>query len=285
MKLQTTMVTGCGSAACFCAGTEVSKVIPSINGVKLLQPDRRPDKATLAGRARDELLRQQAVTLGLLPRHDGVTAPELTEHDRQVIQGMVDQAVGLPQPDEEAGRRHFEANKHLFVQGQALHVRHILFAVTPEVNVHALLVQAERALVELSRPGARAERFAQLAAELSGCGTGAQGGDLGWVGPDDCDPELAHELFHHKHSRWGMGVHPRLIHTRHGFHILEVLGRRKGRPTSYQDVRERIAVELVAARRADSLRQYVTVLARRARVEGVDLDVLGLEGAARPAVQ
>jgi hypothetical protein len=78
MKLQTMMVTGCGSEACFCAGTEVSRVIPSINGVKLLQPDRRPDKATLAGRARDELLRQQAVTLGLLPRHDGVTAPELT---------------------------------------------------------------------------------------------------------------------------------------------------------------------------------------------------------------
>jgi len=171
------------------------------------------------------------------------------------------------------------------VQGQALHVRHILFAVTPEVNVHALLVQAERALVELSRPGARAERFAQLAAELSGCGTGAQGGDLGWVGPDDCDPELAHELFHHKHSRWGMGVHPRLIHTRHGFHILEVLGRRKGRPSSYQDVRERIAVELAAARRAESLRRYVTALARRAKVDGVDLDGLGLEWAARPVVQ
>ena len=285
MKLQTTMVTGCGSAACFCAGTAVSRAIPSINGVRLLQPDRRHDPTTLAERARDELLRQQAVTLGLLPRHDGVTAPELTEHDRQVIQGMVDQAVGLKQPDEAACRCYFDANKHLFVQGQALHVRHILFAVTPEVNVHALLVQAERALVELSRPGARAERFAQLAAELSGCRTGAQGGDLGWVGPDDCDPELAHELFHHKHSRWGMGVHPRLIHTRHGFHILEVLGRRKGRPSFYQDVRERIAAELAACQRAAALRQYVTVLARRAKVEGLDLAGLGLEGADWPAVQ
>jgi len=285
MKLQTTMVTGCGSAACFCAGTEVSKVIPSINGVKLLQPDRRPDKATLAGRARDELLRQQAVTLGLLPRHDGASAPELTAHDRQVIQGMVDQAVGLPQPDEEACRRHFEANKHLFVQGQALHVRHILFAVTPEVNVHALLVQAERALVELSRPGARAERFVQLAAELSGCGTGAQGGDLGWVGPDDCDPELAHELFHHKHSRWGMGVHPRLIHTRHGFHILEVLGRRKGKPLDYADVRECIAAEVARCQRATALQRYMAGLAERAWLQGLEFDDPATGWAERPMSQ
>lgn len=285
MKLQTTMVTGCGSEACFCTGAAVSKAIPSINGVKLVPPDRRSGRTALMDRARDELLRQQAVTLGLLPRHDGLTAPDLTEQDRQVIQCMLDQVVGLPAPDEEACRRYFEANKRLFVQGQALHVRHILFAVTAEVNVHALLVQAERALVELSRPSARAERFAQLAAEQSACGTGAQGGDLGWVGPDDCDPELAHELFHHKHSRWGMGVHPRLIHTRHGFHILEVLGRRKGRPASYQDVRERIAAVLAAARRSESLRQYVAALACRAKVDGVDLDGLGLEGAARPVVQ
>jgi peptidyl-prolyl cis-trans isomerase C len=285
MKLQTTMVTGCGSAACFCAGTAVSRAIPSINGVRLLQPDRRPDPTTLAERARDELLRQQAVTLGLLPRHDGVTAPELTEHDRQVIQGMVDQVVGLPQPDEEACRRHFEANKHLFVQGQALHVRHILFAVTPEVNVHALLVQAERALVELSRPGARAERFAQLAAELSGCGTGAQGGDLGWVGPDDCDPELAHELFHHKHSRWGMGVHPRLIHTRHGFHILEVLGRRKGKPLDYAEVRECIAAEVARCQRATALQRYMAGLAARAWMQGLEFDDPATGWAERPMFQ
>jgi hypothetical protein len=117
-----------------------------------------------------------------------------------------------------------------YLQGQALHVRHILFAVAPEVNVHALLVQAERALVELSRPGVAPQRFAELAAELSACPTRSTGGDMGWIGPHDCEPELANELFDQRHSRWGMGVHPRLIHTGHGFHIIEVLGRRKGRP-------------------------------------------------------
>ena len=259
--------------------------MPCINGIALYPPEARPDKASVVARARDELLRQRAIALGLLPRHDGLSAPELTAHDRLLIQGMVDQAVFLLPPDEQACRHYFEANKHLFVQGQALHVRHILFAVTPEVNVHALLVQAERALVELSRPGVGAERFAQLAAELSGCQTCAQGGDLGWVGPDDCDPELAHELFHHKHSRWGMGVHPRLIHTRHGFHILDVQGRRKGKPLAYAEVRECIAAEVARCQRATAVQRYLAGLAAGACLQGIDFDDLAAGWAERPLFQ
>jgi peptidyl-prolyl cis-trans isomerase C len=285
MKLQTTTVTGCGSGACLCAGSAVSVALPTINGVALHHPDRRLDKATLVTRARDEVLRQQAVALGLLPRHDGPIAPHLTEHDRRVIQDMLHQAVYPPQSDEEACRGYFEANKHLFTQGQALHVRHILFAVTPEVNVHALLVRAERALLELSRSGTKAERFAQLAVELSSCPTGALGGDLGWIGPENCDPELASELFHHKHSRWGMGVHPRLIHTRHGFHILEVLGRRKGKAVAYPDVRDRIASELGRRQQAAALQRYVSGLVARARMEGLELDELAAEWVEKPMFQ
>jgi hypothetical protein len=34
-------------------------------------------------------------------------------------------------------------------------------------------------------------------------------------------PELANVLFHQEHAPWVIDVHPRLIHTRSGFHILE----------------------------------------------------------------
>ena len=40
-----------------------------------------------------------------------------------------------------------------------MHVRHILFAVTPGVNVHALSLRAEAALLELSRKEVPAGRF------------------------------------------------------------------------------------------------------------------------------
>lgn len=280
----TSTVTGCGSSACQCASPSSQNLTAApdafINGIALHAPGQRPDTGALRELAYSELLRQHAVMKGLLPRHNQLTAPELAEAERKVIEAMVDDEVQSPQPNEDECRRYYEANASQFVVGQALHVRHILFAVTPGVNVHALTVHAEKALLELTRKDASPERFAQLAGELSNCPTSTQGGDLGWIGPDDCAPELANELFHQKHSQWGMGVHPRLIHTRFGFHIIDVLSRRAGRQPAYDDVRERIDVLLAMQSRARALHQYMSLLVGEALVEGIEL-----EGADSPLVQ
>ena len=287
MNALTSTVTGCGSSACGCAGSAAAPAsaassadVARINGVALHAPGRRPDDASLRERAWAELLRQEAVRQGLLPASPATEAPELTEADRRVIESMTDAAVTVPEPTEEECRRHYDGHPETFTVGQAVHLRHILFAVTPGVNVHALTVRAEQALLELSRKDVSAGRFAELAAELSNCPSGAQGGDLGWVGPDECAPELANELFHQKHSRWGMGVHPRLVHTRFGFHIVEVLGRRKGRVPPFESVRDRIAAQWVLQSRARGLNQYMRLLVAAARIEGLDL-----EGADSPLVQ
>jgi peptidyl-prolyl cis-trans isomerase C len=148
------------------------------------------------------------------------------------------------------------------------------------VNVHALSQRAETALLELARKDVPPGRFEQLAAELSNCPSSAQGGDLGWVTPEDCAPELANELFFQSDSRWGMGVHPRLVHTRFGLHIIEVLGRRKGQLPAFEEVQERIAARLALQSRTTALRQYLQLLVGQARIEGVEL-----EGATSPLVQ
>lgn len=282
MNDPTSTVTGCGSNACQCSNTSGPVVAPTayINGIALRAAGQRPNEDELRERAYTELLRQQAVMKGLLPRHKELTAPELGEAERQIIEAMVDAEVQSPQPNEDECQRYFDANPSQFVVGQALHVRHILFAVTPGVNVHALTVHAEKALLELTRNDASPERFAQLAAELSNCPTSAQGGDLGWIGPDDCAPELANELFHQKHSQWGMGVHPRLIHTRFGFHIIEVLSRRAGKQPAYAEVHERIKALLAMQSRARALHQYMSLLVGEAQLDGIEL-----EGADSPLVQ
>ena len=282
MNDPTSTVTGCGSNACQCSNTSGPVVAPTayINGIALHAAGQRPNEDELRERAYTELLRQQAVMKGLLPRHKELTAPELGEVERQIIEAMVDAEVQSPQPNEDECQRYFDANPSQFVVGQALHVRHILFAVTPGVNVHALTVHAEKALLELTRNDASPERFAQLAAELSNCPTSTQGGDLGWIGPDDCAPELANELFHQKHSQWGMGVHPRLIHTRFGFHIIEVLNRRAGKQPAYAEVHERIKALLAMQSRARALHQYMSLLVGEAQLDGIDL-----EGADSPLVQ
>ena len=115
-------------------------------------------------------------------------------------------------------------------------------------------------------------RFAQRAAELSNCPTSAQGGDLGWISPDDCAPELTKALFHQSHHQGRLGVHPMLVHSRFGFHIVEVLDRREGTQPAYSEVRERIARLLAMQSRARALHQYMTLLAGDAKLEHLALD-------------
>ena len=279
MNTQISPSVGCGSGTCQCA-SQAAAPSAFINGIALHAPGQRPDESALRETAYSELLRQHAVMKGLLPRHPGLTAPELNDAERKIIEAMVDAEVRSPRPNEDECRRYYEAHSARFVVGQSLHLRHILFAVTPGVNVQALTVHAERALLELTRTDAAPGRFAQLAAELSNCPTSPQGGDLGWVGPDDCAPELANELFHQTHAQWGTGVQPRLIHTRFGFHIIDVIERRPGTQPTYEDVDERIATLLAMQSRARALHQYMSLLVGDAEVEGI-----ALEGADSPLVQ
>lgn len=273
---------GCGSGSCQCASAAaaLASPVPSINGIALFEQGQPPPADAVQELAYAELLRQEAVKAGLLPRHKGLTAPDLNDGERQIVEAMVDGAVVTPQPTEEECQRYYEANKAQFVVGQALHLRHILFAVTPGVNVQALATHAEKALLELLHKNAPAGRFEQLAVELSNCPTSTQGGDLGWVSPEDCAPELANELFHQNHAQRGNGVHTKLMHSRFGFHIMEVMGRREGEQKTYAEVQERIAAQLTLQSRSKALRQYMSLLVGQALVEGVDL-----EGSDSPLVQ
>lgn len=257
-----------------------SPAIPAINGVAIQGPQEELSPDELRERAWSELLRQEAARRGLLPDAAAGSAPGLGAGDIAAIEAMVESDVPTQAPDEAACRRYYEANSQRFVQGRKVRLRHILFAVTDGVDVHALAIRAEEALMQLLRREAPEGLFAQLARELSNCPSGAEGGELGWIGPEDCADELANELFAQKSPLNGMGIHPRLVHTRFGFHIIEVLGRRQGRQPAFEEVRDRIAVELAQRSRATALHQYIRVLAGRAAVEGIDL-----EGAQSPLVR
>jgi peptidyl-prolyl cis-trans isomerase C len=275
---------GCGSSACTCKSPEAAATAPaaiaSINGIQLHEAGEALDEQTLRERACTELLRQQAVSAGLLPRFTGLSAPEPDAQTRAAIEALLEAEVHSPEPGPEECRRHYEAHKPRFVVGQALHVRHILFAVTPGVPVNALAQRAEAALLELARQGVAIDRFAQLAAELSNCPSSAQGGDLGWITPQDCAPELAKALFLQNDAIQALGLHPRLVHSRFGLHIVEVLEREPGRLPEFAELQAQIGARLALQSQATALRQYMQLLVGQANVEGVEL-----EGADTPLVQ
>jgi peptidyl-prolyl cis-trans isomerase C len=269
-----------GSAQTDEASDVLPAVAPAINGIALLASGESLPAEDLLERAHAELLRQEAVRLGMLPRHAGLTAPELSADDQAVIDRMLEAEVASPQPTPEEAQRYYDAHQAQFTVGQARRVRHILFAVTPGVNVPALAQRAEAALLELSNKSVQPERFAQLAAELSNCPSGAQGGDLGWLTPQDCAPEFAKELFFLAESSQSTGLRPRLVHTRFGFHIVDVLEVNPGHLPSFEQLKAQIAARLQWQSRATALGQYMRRLVGLAQVEGLELD-----GDASPLVQ
>jgi len=274
-----TSSTGCGGGSCGCGGA-VQAAPASVNGIALYGVGEHLDDEALRERAWGELLRQEAVRQRLLPSHRDGTAPALSVGDQEVIAAMLERAVPVPAPTDDECRRYHAARQSQYVQGAKVHARHILFAVTAGVDVHKLAARAEQALLELGRRDVAAGRFAELARELSNCPSGDQGGDLGWFGPHECADELASELFHQQGPMPGVGLRPRLVHSRYGFHIVEVLEREPGRQTPFEEARGRIAVQLAQQSRAKALHQYIGLLAGAAAVEGV-----ALAGAQSPLVQ
>jgi peptidyl-prolyl cis-trans isomerase C len=244
-----------------------------INGVPLHAPDETLTPDELRQRACTELLRQAAQHNGLLAADDTNTSDGvISEAAAKAIEALLDTILEIPEPSEEACLRHYAAHQSSFSPGEKVHARHILFAVTPGVDVVALRKRAEAALLDVRcHDGKNTEVFAKTARELSNCPSGSQGGDLGWLTSNDCAPEFARELFGHAE----VGVLPRLVHSRFGLHVVEVLQREPGAVQPFESVRGAVAMSLRQKTYMTALRQYLRLLAGQASLEGVDLDTAG----------
>src|SRR5215469_5460954 len=207
-----------------------------------------------------ELLRQRAVAIGLL---DEASREETTIE--RAIENLLACEVVTPTPTEEECRRYYEAHPREFESGDLVHARHILFQVTPAVRIPEIRARAEQTLNELLR---EPERFAAVAAEMSNCPSGQQGGNLGQIGRGDTVPEFERALF-----RLGPnGLLRELVKTRYGFHIVAVDRRIPGTKLPFDMVRDDIAERLRAMVEEKALRQYISVLAGQADIQGADLN-------------
>jgi len=246
-------------------------IMASINGVALHKAGDALSADELRQRAYAELLRQTAIQKGLLdagdlPGTDGVAS----EAASAAIEALLEQELVVPEPSEEACRRYHAANQATYTTGERVHVRHILFAVTPGVDINALRKQAEGTLLNVRCfDGKNADdAFAKAASTLSNCPSGAEGGQLGWLTTTDCAPEFAKELFGHAE----VGVLPRLVHSRFGLHVVEVMAREAGVAQPFEAVHGAVRMTLKQQTFVTAMRQYLSLLAGEASIEGLDLD-------------
>lgn len=252
------------------AATTVATVA-CVNGVSLHGQEEMLSPGELRQRACTELLRQAAQAAGLLAASDAATGDGVTSDAASAaIEALLERNLAVPEPSDEDCRRHYATHQGRYRCGERVRVRHILFAVTPGVDVAALRKQVEPVFLDVRcHDGQVADRFADAARQWSNCPSGADGGDLGWLSAADCAPEFARELF----GRIEVGVLPRLVHSRFGLHVVEVLEREAGVARTFESVRGAVANALRQQAFVTALKQYLQLLAGEAVVEGVEIDV------------
>ncbi|QGZ37980.1 peptidyl-prolyl cis-trans isomerase C [Pseudoduganella flava] len=201
----------------------------------------------------------------------GIVSGDASDDER--IETLFACEVQVPEVDDLACRRYYDAHKAAFTRGELVEARHILFQVTPEAPLELLRETATLILEELRH---RPERFEELAKRYSNCPSGAVGGSLGQLKRGDCVPEFDAVLF-----RLAAGeLAGRLVETRFGLHIVQVQRRLEGTLLPFDSVREQVADTLRRESWQRALHQYLHVLVGRAKIEGVEL-----EGAESPLVQ
>lgn len=242
----------------------------SVGDVVLAEDASTLTEAERRQRASIELLRQQAIHDGLLDASDD--APQdgvFSEAALDAIDQWLDANLLVPDPDEASCRRHHAAHAAQFAVGERVQARHILFAVTEGVDVSALRKHAEQVLLDVR---AQPEQFVAAAQKWSNCPSSKQGGDLGWLEAHECVPEFSRELFGQTEGQANVGVLPRLVHSRFGLHVVEVLAREPGQQQPFDVVHDAVAQSLRQQAWVTALRQTLRMLAGRTPVEGVDLD-------------
>ncbi|HEX6549925.1 MAG TPA: peptidylprolyl isomerase, partial [Gammaproteobacteria bacterium] len=133
-------------------------------------------------------------------------------------------------------------NKVLVTQ---THVRHIL------LKTSALMTdeQAKAKLEELRKQILAGADFAKLAAQYSDdSGSANNGGDLGWVDPGSTVPVFEKEM-----NKLQVGQISEPFKSQYGWHIAQVLGRRKADQTD--EARKNKAYEAIYARKSDEILQ------------------------------
>ncbi len=213
-----------------------------------------------------ELLSQEADRLGI------VAAPIEDDEGRRETDGearlraLLEREIVVPHAGEAECRRFYEQNRRRFRTPDLFEPAHILIAARAgDAAARAAARRTAEALInELQqRPG----EFAALALAHSACPSSKQGGNLGQIGPGQTVEEFERALA----AMTAGTIHAHPVETRYGVHVVRLDRRIDGRDLPFELVRERIAEYLDEAVRRRALSQYVSVLAGRARVTGIDL--------------
>lgn len=211
-----------------------------------------------------ELLRQEATSRGIVaePMDDGEGRRETAEE--AAMRALLEQDIAVPTADEATCRRFYAQNVTRFSSAPIYAARHILIAAAPEdIDARDAARLQIKAMIETLRDEPAA--FSALAEAHSACPSAKTGGNLGQIGPGQTVPEFETAL-----ASMAAGDLA-LIETRYGIHLVALDQKIEGRALPFEVVHDRIAAFLNETVRRRAMQQYVSILADKAEISGIDL--------------
>jgi len=212
------------------------------------------------------LLLQEASRRGLRPDPVEVGPGRFETEEEALIRGLLDTEVEVAAPTDEAIRAEWERDPSRFRTPPLWEVSHILVACDPRKEDQKATAQARA--IDLNEHALRNPRkFAQLAKQSSDCGSKANGGALGQLGPGDTVPEFEAVLRDLVEGQ----ITSEPVLTRHGWHIIHMDSVAKGAALPFEAARDKISNAMEKTSWARSARSFINQLVASAEISGADL--------------
>lgn len=207
----------------------------------------------------NELLQQEAEKLGIK------ATPLSSESQEEAnLRVLLEQEVQQPSITATDCQQFYDSNPLKFTTAPLVSARHILIAADPknalERSKHQEQVQG---FIQELQNGAD---FATFAREYSACSSKQHGGSLGQISKGQTVPEFEKALF-----KLPLGLAPKAIESRYGYHIVEVQQHLRGKLLPFNSVQKAISQELEERVWHKSTAQYLQILVGQATITGITL--------------
>ncbi|MCR8726019.1 peptidylprolyl isomerase [Frigidibacter sp. ROC022] len=216
-----------------------------------------------------QLLLEEAQRRGIVATCEDLGAGKSETEDEALIRALLEEALEAPEPSEEMVRAEWAKEPDRYRAPPLWEVSHILCACDPGEHeaASAARIRAEL-LIEALNKGAR--RFADLAASDSDCGSKANGGTLGQLGPGDTVPEFEAVLRQLPEGE----ITQEPVRTRFGWHVVRMDACAEGQVLPYEVVRPKLAEAMEKAAWTEAARAFVDELVAAAKISGPDIRAL-----------
>lgn len=149
---------------------------------------------------------------------------------------------------EEEVKKYYDENKELYQLS------------SPEIRASHILVDTEDEAKKLLSELKAGADFAELAKKYSKCPSKEKGGDLGFFGKGQMDPEFEKAAFALK-----PGQLSDIVKTSHGYHIIKVTDERSS--LTFDDVKDYIKKELENNKKEEKFNEYLEKWKKQSKIE------------------